>query len=398
MELVALAVAGTMVDPSSVGRWLLIAGAAVAGTGTVWAIRVLWQRDLAQRTGAEAHRRVLEERIDSLEASTASKEAMLASMQEGIVLFGPDLRVVYANPAARDLLGRRLTEASEMTPQALRDAVRRVDAGEGSATVEFETTGRAVEALVLPGEETGGALVVARDVTAARRTDQLRRDFVANASHELKTPVASILALAATLDQASGDTLALRRFLDHLETEAERLSRLVADLLDLSRLESGLAEPRPVRLDAVAKDEASKLALRAKGADLRIVVEEAEATVVSGSELDLGLMMHNLLDNAIRYTPPGGQVTLAVRRSDGMAQVRVDDTGIGIPSADLDRVFERFYRVDAARSRQTGGTGLGLSIVRHVAEAHHGSVHVRSVLGSGSTFVVELPLAGSQPA
>src|SRR5262249_48810990 len=157
----------------------------------------------------------------------------------------------------------------------------------------------------------------------------------------------------ATLDQASGDALALRRFLDHLETEAARLSRLVADLLDLSRLESGLAEPRPVRLDSVAKEEASKVSLRARDADLRIVVEEMDATVVSGSESDLGLMMHNLLDNAIRYTPPGGTVRLSVRHSDGVAQVSVDDTGIGIPSADLDRVFERFYRVDAARSRQT---------------------------------------------
>src|SRR5207244_4338123 len=159
---------------------------------------------------------------------------------------------------------------------------------------------------------------------------------------------------AATLEQASGDMLALRRFLDLLETEAERLSRLVADLLDLSRLESGLAESRPVRIDAVAKDEASKLAARAEGAGLRLVVEEAEATVVSGSESDLGLMMHNLLDNAIRYTPPGGHVKVTVRHSDGMAEVSVDDTGIGIPSADLDRVFERFYRVDVARSRQTG--------------------------------------------
>jgi two-component system, OmpR family, sensor histidine kinase SenX3 len=236
-------------------------------------------------------------------------------------------------------------------------------------------------------------VLVARDVTAERLLDRIRRDFVANASHELKTPVASIQALAETLTDAAGeDPDTARRFLGRLEQEANRLSRLVNDLLDLSRLEGGPADGGTVDLRAVVADEADRLRPRAEAAGLRLVTESPEAVRVTGSRSDLGLLVHNLVDNAIRYSPDGGEVRVVVRVHAGQAELRVADTGIGIAGRDQDRIFERFYRADPARSRATGGTGLGLSIVRHVVESHGGTVSVRSVLGAGSTFIVRLPV------
>jgi two-component system, OmpR family, sensor histidine kinase SenX3 len=345
---------------------------------------------------ADAHRRReadLAERVDT-------REEILSTIGDGIVLFAPDGRVVYANPAARDLLGRRFASATEVTPESLRDAVARA-AGAGApgglpAAVEheFETGGRTVAASALPAGQ-GAVVVVARDVTAARNIERVRRDFVANASHELKTPVASIQALAETLhDAAASDPEVAERFLARLREEAVRLSRLVGDLLDLSRLEGGLAEAEPVHLRSVVADEAERLRARADGAGVRLVVDDAPDLVVRGSSSDLGLLLHNLLDNAIRYSPDGGEVRITLRDRDHQAELRIADTGLGIPGRDLDRIFERFYRVDPARSRGTGGTGLGLAIVRHVAESHGGDVEVRSVLGAGSTFIVRLPLAG----
>jgi two-component system sensor histidine kinase SenX3 len=258
---------------------------------------------------------------------------------------------------------------------------------------QFETADAVVEAVAVPADQAGTIVVVLRDVTQARGVERLRRDFVANASHELKTPVASILALSETLRQAAADDPeAVARFLSLLEREAARLAHLVGDLLELSRLEGGTPEAEEVRLDRVVTAEAERLRPRAEGAGLRLTVDAAAPVVVWGAEADLELLVHNLLDNAVRYTPEGGEVRVTVGQADGSAELVVDDTGIGIPSKDLDRIFERFYRVDAARSRETGGTGLGLSIVRHVAEAHGGAIGVRSVLGAGSTFVVRLPV------
>jgi two-component system sensor histidine kinase SenX3 len=254
-----------------------------------------------------------------------------------------------------------------------------------------------VEATVVPSSPPGTVVVVARDVTAARRLERLRRDFVANASHELKTPVSSIQAIAETLRNAAvDDAEATERFLALLEQEATRLSRLVRDLLELSRLEGEDREPELVRLEGVVTSETERLRPRAESDGLSFGLEAVEPAEVLGSDADLALLVHNLVDNAIRYTPVGGRVRVSLSVRDGTAVIEVDDTGIGIPSSSLGRVFERFYRVDAARSRETGGTGLGLSIVRHVAESHGGDVRVESVLGSGSTFTVRLPLIAAR--
>jgi len=195
---------------------------------------------------------------------------------------------------------------------------------------------------------------------------------------------------------AANDPPALAKFLGRLQQEATRLANLVQDLLALSRLEGGQLERQPVRLDMVVASEADRLRPRASELGVRVVLDPPTEVVVSGAESDLGLLVHNLLDNAVRYTPAGGEVRISIAALDGTAVLRIDDTGIGIPSRDLDRVFERFYRVDEARSRETGGTGLGLSIVRHIAESHGGTAGARSVLGAGSTFTVEIPL-GAPP-
>jgi signal transduction histidine kinase len=175
-----------------------------------------------------------------------------------------------------------------------------------------------------------------------------------------------------------------------MERDAERLSRIVSDLLDLSRLEAGSDERTDVELDDVVREETRRLGDLAAARDVRLSVETDGATV-RGSGRDLALLVRNLVENAIHYSKPGGEVSVSVRRDDGAAVVRVADTGIGIPRRDLPRIFERFYRVDQARSRATGGTGLGLAIVKHVAENHGGNVSVESELGEGSVFEVRLP-------
>ena len=189
------------------------------------------------------------------------------------------------------------------------------------------------------------------------------------------------------------DPDAVPRFAEQLEREAVRLSRIVADLLDLSRLESGSELQDHVHLDALVREETSRLEGAATNAGLTVDVDAASVPAVRGSTRDLSLLVRNLLDNAIRYTKDAGSVVASVSADDEAVVLRVSDTGTGIPSKELGRVFERFYRVDRARSRETGGTGLGLAIVRHVAENHGGTVTVESELGRGSTFEVRLPSA-----
>jgi two-component system, OmpR family, sensor histidine kinase SenX3 len=220
---------------------------------------------------------------------------------------------------------------------------------------------------------------------------------VANASHELKSPVASLQALAdAIRDAVRDDPETARRFADRLIIESDRLGRLIADLLDLSRLEDPVSvSSHPMELSSVARAQAAALRPEASAKDLGLVERIDSGVWVKGDEQQLGLMIRNLLDNALRYTPGGGTIEIEVAREGGDAIVRVRDSGIGIPLNAQSRVFERFYRVDKDRSRDRGGTGLGLSIVRHVAELHAGHVAVESELGRGSTFTVRLPAAAS---
>lgn len=336
----------------------------------------------------------LDARIEEVRRDRQQREVILASMEEGVILIDAGGEVGYANPAARRMLSGRPASIRELSPVPLRPLVE--EAREAAQTREREVeTGfppRVWRASAIPLQEPEGVLLVLRDITAARRVEAMRRDFVADASHELKTPAAAIQAAAETLDRALGeDPAAAARFAARLRRDAIRLSRIVSDLLDLSRLESERPELGPVRLDRIVAEEVDRLRGQARDAGVRVDRESTEVTV-RGSTKDLALLARNLLDNAVRYTPEGGRVRVDVSADNGTAVLTVADSGIGIPSRDLPRIFERFYRVDRARSRDTGGTGLGLSIARHVAQQHGGRIEAHSELGRGTTFRVRLPL------
>jgi len=338
--------------------------------------------------------------VRTLKADVAARDAVLSAMSEGVLLFSEEGQLAYANQAALTILGRRFLTTSEVFPEPLQDVISEVRANvsqprAAAATREFELGAATVDATATPAKPDGTIVVVLRDVTRAKSIERIRRDFVANASHALKTPVASILALAGATQSAIGDDPdTVARFIARLEFEAERLGELVSDLLALSRLEErGSQEWTRVRFDLAIQTGVERVRPRAEAAGLQLQADIAGALPVSGSEADLAHVAHNLLDNAVRYTREGGKIIVTARRVDGFAELSVADTGIGIPARDIDRIFERFYRVEATWSSQTGGTGLGLAIVRHVAETHGGSVHVRSVPGAGSTFSVRIPLA-----
>jgi two-component system, OmpR family, phosphate regulon sensor histidine kinase PhoR len=337
-------------------------------------------------------------RIEDLERERGTRDAVLSRLDEGVVLFGPDGGVEYQNRSAARLMGE-IERLQQVAPATLREAIDHAR-GEGRRrSVEVAGPGSrvlAATAVTVPGE--GRTLLVIRDVTEARAVDAVRRDFVANASHELKTPAASVRALAETIGTASADDPgSVPRFAAQLEREAVRLSRIISDLLDLSRLEGEIGERAEVRLDRLVQDEVDRARDSGGQTEVTINFSAGSPVLVTGSSRDLALLVRNLVENAVQYTRPGGTVNVEVQPEDGRAVLTVRDDGVGIPTKDQARVFERFYRVDRARSRDTGGTGLGLSIVKHVVENHGGTVDVVSGLGEGSTFTVRLPLA-KEPA
>lgn len=355
------------------------------------------QRDRARAEGTARHATTEElgERLEVAEGERRSSMTVLSSMEEGVLLFGPDGRTGLANPAAELHLGARPGSIDALLPFGLQQLVRRAGDAHERLETEAETgaPSRVLRGSAVPTED-GSVVLVIRDVTETRRLDQVRRDFVANASHELKTPAASIQAAAETIRTAAlEDPSVIPRFAAQLERESGRLSRIVSDLLDLSRLESGSALDEEVALDAIVRDEGERFEDSASEAGVGLSISAGHVPRVRGSGRDLALLVRNLVDNAIRYTRPGGRVDVELGLQDGQVVLTVDDTGLGIPARDLPRVFERFYRVDRARSRETGGTGLGLSIVRHVVENHGGRVDVHSELGRGTRFEVHLPVA-----
>ncbi|MGQ0680673.1 MAG: HAMP domain-containing sensor histidine kinase [Actinomycetota bacterium] len=322
----------------------------------------------------------LAEVIEELRSETDLREQILGSMREGVMLAGPAGALIYANQAGTQMFGR--TRLDMMPPQL-------------EVPGEHEFTIHHPRRLALRATSKklgdGRTLAVIQDETERKRVELIRRDFVANASHELKTPVAGILVTAETVEQAmTHDSVLATRFARNLVREARRLSALVQDLLNLARLEEGRSGGDRVMLAHVVREEAEALSERiaSKGLKLRLALDEEVA--VAGVREDLALMVRNLMENAVLYTADG---MLSAQLSDTGEGFRltVSDTGAGIPITDLERIFERFYRVDRARSRDTGGTGLGLAIVRHVVEVHGGKVAVASELGKGSSFTVSLP-------
>lgn len=358
----------------------------------------------------------LEHRVSDLTRERARMADILASMDDGVLVVDVDGIVVGANAAATRMIGasaetiegRPLVRTARVFPaRALMEGALQ----HGMSSVRrVELPGdRSLEVHVIPlpgaGQETRQVLMVMHDETERVRVDRIRKDFVANVSHELKTPLAGLSLLASTLQQAlDEDPEGARSFAGRLRSEIERLTDLVVDLLALSELDErpsgGAAEKVPVDVAMLAREVTSSFQARAQEREIALAldIDTPRAAMVNGDPVTLATMVRNLVDNALRYTQPGGKVAVAVTTTDEQVTVTVSDDGIGIPRDDRERIFERFYRVDRARSRETGGTGLGLSIVKNVAHAHAGSVRVQSAVGVGSTFTVELPVAGSSDA
>jgi two-component system, OmpR family, sensor histidine kinase SenX3 len=317
----------------------------------------------------------------------------------GIVIGHPDGHVEYRNEAARRLAG---THAGLIVDEAIERHLTRGRAGTVSDRT-IELFGPPKMAFVISARPLpyGRSVVFVDDISERRRVEQTRTDFVTNVSHELKTPLGALSVLAETLvDETDADTIS--RLVTRMLAETDRASRTIDDLMELSRIEMGAERSdEPVRVVDVicgAVDRVTEMAVHREitistlapvGAD----GTKADALVVRGDRRQLVSAVGNLIENAVKYSESGTSVQVRARRVDGWIEISVSDQGIGIPQRDLDRVFERFYRVDRARSRSTGGTGLGLAIVRHVAGNHGGDVSVTSVEGEGSTFVLRLPIS-----
>ncbi|MBU6147477.1 MAG: two-component sensor histidine kinase [Actinomycetales bacterium] len=240
---------------------------------------------------------------------------------------------------------------------------------------------------------TGGVALVARDLTALQRIDSVRRDFLANISHELKTPVGALALLAEAIDEAGDDVAVVRRFTGRIQAETSRLTVLVNDLVDLTRIQAAEVElsTEPVSVALLLREALDTVRAQTEARGIACHLHAQPDLFIPGDEGQLVAALRNLLVNAVAYSPEGTAISLRATERDGVVELAVSDEGIGIPEAEQDRVFERFYRVDSARSRATGGTGLGLAIVKHVCHNHGGEVTLRSSPGRGSTFTMRLP-------
>lgn len=344
------------------------------------------------------------EALRAHEHARSSLDAVLRHCGCGAVILDAEGAIEAANAEALRLLDIAVADpvgkpvgdvviGSEL-PELLRDARRRGD----PIAAEVQRVGPShgsVAVVVGRIEEPSGPagwVVIAHDITTRKRLEAIRRDFVANVSHELRTPMASIRAMAETLrDGALHDADVADRFLSTIVTEAERLTRISEDLLTLSDAESRPAEKADFSLSALAEHTARRLEAQATQAGLDMRVEAPDDVRAWGNRDQIEQVVLNLVDNAVKYTPSGGSVVVTVRSKGDAASLSVRDTGIGILQEHLPRVFERFYRVDKARSRQSGGTGLGLAIVKNIVEAHGGTVAAQSEYNRGSTFTITLP-------
>jgi two-component system sensor histidine kinase SenX3 len=330
------------------------------------------------------------------------------ALRVGVVVFDPEDQLTLFNPASRVLgLLRAGGDVGNPVPhpvirtlasQVRKTGVRReieVDLPRGGQAGNREPIGLHLRAVALRG---GYVAIEAADVTEAHRVARIRRDFVANVSHELKTPVGALQLLAEALLTATdpaehADPAAARRFAERIQHEASRLGRLVTDLLELSGLQGAepLPQPAAVAVEQIVTEVLDRTRTAANAKDIDVQSVGARGLTVYGNEIQLITAVVNLVENAIAYSPDGTEVTIATRGDQEVVEISVIDQGIGIEAKDIDRIFERFYRSDTARSRATGGTGLGLAIVKHIATNHGGRVEVTSTPGSGATFTLRLP-------
>lgn len=372
----------------------VLLGVAVLVLSGVVAVLVLRVRSLSL---AEEQLRALDRSRDEARAEAASAWAAVGHLQDaldaipqGVMVVDQAGQVVTRNrPTPDDGSVRHGAALVEGTVEELLAVALQGRPGERTLDL-FGPPRRVVQVTAQPLRS--GALVVTDDITEARRVEAMRRDFVANLSHELKTPVGAIGLLAETLVSEPDPDVA-QRLAGRVVNESFRVSRTIDDLLELSRIEAGAQiahEAVPVHL--VLEEAADRLRPAAEQRGIGIRVEDSSPRLKAlGDRRQLVSAVANLLDNAIKYSEPSSQVDLRAHSDGGRVAIEVEDRGLGIPARDVDRIFERFYRVDRARSRETGGTGLGLAIVRHVVVNHEGEITVRSVEGQGSTFTITVP-------
>jgi two-component system phosphate regulon sensor histidine kinase PhoR len=378
---------------------ITIAVAAVAA----WLVAVRKRRRLTARMAAQidAAERLAAERLAAVETERRKLDQILAGVPEGVLVTGPDRVPIYANRAFRELFDvDRAASTAELLALVRRpqvhDALGRAEAGEVGPGVELAIGQREVSVVARRLEGLTGILLMARDVTEANRLTRMRRDFVTNLSHEIKTPLAIIRGAAETLaENGADDPDAADRFVRRIIEQIYRLEDLLKDLLTLARLESPEASLRrqPVDLAAICRRALEVLAPLAARASVALESTVDAVPALRGDAKALERLVQNLLVNGIQYNRTGGHVTLRLAAGrDRRIELEVEDDGVGIPESELPRIFERFYRVDKGRGRAEGGSGLGLAIVKHVAQSHGGAVEVRSRVDRGSLFRVVLPL------
>jgi two-component system sensor histidine kinase SenX3 len=377
-----------------VSPWREVVGGALI---VVAAYCMVWAAEAQAARRSALRERDRERQIVSLQTAAQEgtrREAALEHTTDAVLIVLPTGEVEYANPMAKRFLqDRRLELSGRLHQPELERIVEQATATGRTATEDvtlWVPGARPARVRALPLGD-GGTILLLSDLTESYRLDRVRRDFVANVSHELKTPVAAIRALAETAGTAltSDDLETAVRFVERLGTEATRLAGLVSDLLDLSRVEAGELHRTTVDLDVLLVEAAERGRVVGEAKDIDVVVHHNDLRI-EADNAQLAMAVKNLVDNAVRYSE-GGKVELSAEQSGELVVITVSDQGIGIPNDELPRVFERFYRVDKGRARATGGTGLGLAIVRHVVENHGGRVDVSSELGIGTTFTISLP-------
>jgi two-component system phosphate regulon sensor histidine kinase PhoR len=346
----------------------------------------------------EFESRLLDERA-KCQVNEDRWHAVLKAVQDPVMLVAGDGTCEIANnaaleifPAAAGSLILKLSQSSELSSYVRTIAAKSPD---GTAFIEefvlHHPSERTVQAVACPIGD-GSIILILRDLTELRRLEMVRRDFVANVSHELRTPLSSVKAMAETLiDGAIADNDVAIHFLETIVHESDRLVRISADLLDLSRIESQPAEKQMHNVAELITNVAAGYGAQIKAAGHKMIVEIDEPLVLEVDPDEIKQVMVNLVDNAIKYTPNSGILKITSHIADDFVTISVSDTGIGILKQDLNRLFERFYRTDKARSRASGGTGLGLSIVKHIVERHGGQVSVESEYNRGTTFSFTLP-------
>lgn len=334
---------------------------------------------------------------NQIDLSTQSFDLLRAIDAESIVVTPSDMVIYYSEGITTlNLIKEERIQNKELSN--LIRAVRRSGLQQ-DATIELPRgpIGAGTHDLLVRVTSIGDAgliVILIFDDSEMRRLDSIRRDFVANISHELKTPIGALSILSEAVLEASEDPPSVIRFANRMQDEAKRLSGLVQEIINLSRLQDDdpLKNGKQVVISDVIGEALDQSRLNAEKRKISLVFEEMDEAIINGDRNQVTMAVHNLIENAINYSPDATRVAITLKVVDQIAQIAVSDQGIGIPEKDLERIFERFYRVDPARSRLTGGTGLGLSIVKHIATNHGGDVSLWSVEGAGSTFTIRFPL------